>query len=484
MRRRLRSGDTPDAPGERFANPRRLGIAQLAVAVALALVACGPPPAPVPASGPPSDQAGAVTAFAGVETEVLRDLVAVDRRMAVRVKLDPREEDLRRVTMPAVLAEDATLAVIDGAIDPFSFEARARALAAARAKVESSPLALPKAAVGPSAAPALERELLGRMVDGELVRLDEERALPRSASALVRAIVETWRAPITVQLAAERDRWLARRLEELVAAVSATGERSKMASAPLDVGRARELDDTLDSLERLIEASGLALATARLVQLREALESQGARPAAGATSDWNSVSRGLRAHLSLALAPEALEAKLAASEQALRQAALGALKKASVSADEAETKAAPLVFGKQPCETVVAGSRLRSMLPPPERGPACRMRAVQTAATDDGARAMALVVMHDHVTVARWALDVARGASTIAQTTGKHRPLSAPGPDVTARWERLALAQPAVAIGGGYAAAVLYGAGDPEGRAKVWSELGEVPLDIAERELR
>jgi len=88
------------------------------------------------------------------------------------------------------------------------------------------------------------------------------------------------------------------------------------------------------------------------------------------------------------------------------------------------------------------------------------------------------------VTVARWALDVARGTATIAQTTGKNRPLSAPGPDVIAKWERLALAQPAVAIGGGFAAGVLYGAGDPDGRAKAWSELGDVPLDIAERELR
>jgi len=461
----------------------RLRGALLLPASLLAIGACGAPPTPVPASGPPRDQADSVAAFAGVESEALQDLVAIDRRIALRARLDPRDEHLRRITMPAVLAEDATLAVIDGAIDPFSFEARARGLAAVRAKVESSPRGLPVGASGPLDAPALERELLGRLVEAELTRLDEERALPRSASALVRAIVETWRAPITAQLAAERDRWLARRLDEVVAAVNATGDRAKAASAPLDVVRARELDDALDGLERVLEASGLALATARLVQLREALETQGSRPAAGAVSDWNAVSRGLGAHLGLVLRPEALDAKLGAMERALREAAMRALKKANVTADEAETKTAPLVFGRQPCETVVAGSRLRSMLPPPERDPACRLRALQTAATDDAARAMALVVMHDHVTVARWALDVARGAATIAQTSGRNRPLSAPGPEVTAKWERIALAQPAVAIGGGYAAGVLYGAGDPEGRAKVWSELGEVPLDIAEREL-
>jgi len=452
-------------------------------AALLAFTACGTPPAPAPGSGTPRDLAHSVAAFATVEGEALQDLAAIDRRLALRARLDPREEDLRRVTMPAVLAEDATLAVIDGAVDPFSFEARARGLAAVRAKVESSPLGLPASASGPLGAPALERELLGRFVDAELTRLDEERALPRSASALVRAIVETWRAPQTPQLAAERDRWLARRLDEVFRAVTATG-RSKNASAPLDVVRARELDDALDALERALETSGLAGATARLVQLREALETQGARPAAGAISDWNVVARGLHAHLGLSLAPEALDAKLTAMEQALREAATRALKKAGVSADEAETKAAPLVFGKQPCEVAVAGSRLRSMRPPPERGPACRLRAVQASATDDTAGAVALVVMHDHVTVARWAFDVARGASTIAQTTGKNRPLSTPGPDVIAKWERVALAQPAVAIGGGYAAGVLYGAGDPGSRAETWSVLGEVPLDVAERELR
>jgi hypothetical protein len=96
------------------------------------------------------------------------------------------------------------------------------------------------------------------------------------------------------------------------------------------------------------------------------------------------------------------------------------------------------------------------------------------------------VVMHDHVVVAQWALDVSRGTATIAQTTGRHRPLSRPGPDVVARWERIALARPTAAIGGGLAAGVLYDAGEGEiaTRARLWSELGEVPLDIAERQVR
>ena len=63
----------------------------------------------------------------------------------------------------------------------------------------------------------------------------------------------------------------------------------------------------------------------------------------------------------------------------------------------------------------------------------------------------------------------------------KHRPLSRPGPDVIAKWERIALAQATTAIGAGDAAGVLHGTGDPAGRAKAWTELGDVPLDVAER---
>jgi hypothetical protein len=448
----------------------------LAALTFLALAsACGSPPTPVPANGPREDATTAVAAFQGVEEEVLRELAAIDRRVAARAHIEPREEDLRRVTMGAVLAEDATLAVIDGAVDPFSFEARARGLAGVRAKLESAPVGLP-------AAPALEKELLARLLDAELVRLEEERALPRSASALVRGIVATWQTPATVQQAAERDRWLARRLDEMLAAVNAPSNRPKGASAPLDVVRARELDDALDALEHAIDAAGLGHATAELVLLREALEQQGTRPAAAAVSDWNDVARGVRAHLGITLAPDALDARLLAVESALAKASALAITNAHVSADVVETRAAPLVFAEAPCALAVPGSRVRSMTPPPERAPACRLRRIMTSATDDVSRAVGLLVLHDHVTVARWALDVARGTATIAQTTAKHRPLSRPGPDVIAKWERIALAQPTTAIGGGLAAGLL-GTGDPDARARAWSALGDVPLDVAEREL-
>lgn len=218
--------------------------------------------------------------------------------------------------------------------------------------------------------------------------------------------------------------------------------------------------------------------------LRQALEKEATRPAAGAISDWNDVERGVRAHLGLTLTADQLDARLAAMETELGKAATAAIATAHVSADVAETKAAPLVHAQLACAQAIPGSRIRSMAPPPERSAACRLRRLASAEADDASRAVALIVLHDHATVARWALDVARGAATIAQTTAKHRPLSSPGPDVIAKWERIALAQPIAAIGGGYAAGLLYGTGDVAARAKAWSDLGEVPLDIAERELR
>ena len=425
--------------------------------------------------------AARVAAFQGVEDEVLRGLAAVDRRVAARARTEPREEDLRHLTMGALLAEDPSLAVIDGAIDPFSFEARERGLTAVKAKLATAPAELPADAPGMMPSPAFEKELLGRVVDEELVRLEEERALPQSASALVRGVVETWRRPQTPQQAGERDRWLARRLDEVNAAVSkGGGDRGA-----IDVVRARELDDALDALEHEAEAGGLVDATRGLVNLRSTLEALATRPAAAAASDWSHVGRRVQAHLGFALTPEALDARLASLEKTLRTAAASAIEAAHLGADALADHAAPLVFRAGPCAMAVPGSRVRSMSPPPERIAACQLRQTVATASDATARANALVAMHDHVVVAQWALDVARGIATIAQTTGKHRPLSRPGPDVTARWERIAMARPTAAIGGGLAAGVLYDTDEREfaTRARLWSELGEVPLDIAEREV-
>lgn len=447
----------------------RLSRASAAIALSLATLACGPPPPSASATykGDGSAQSSAV--FDRLEEEILRDLAAIDRRVAARARISPSEEDLRRVAMAAVLREDPTVAVVAGAIDPFSFDARARGVEAVKAKIASLPSSA--GGSGPS-----ERELLARLADEEVVRLEEERALPRSASSLVRAIVDTWQPPKNEQELGELDRLLARRLRELRQAMATTDP-----GVDLDVVRARELDDALDALEHLA-SPGLTQTTQELVLVRDALEVAGSRPPAKARSDWTAVARGVRAHLGLAAGPEDLSRRLAALAGELRARAEPAIAAAGV---EREALAASLqdhVFAEGPCVDAVPGSRVRSMAAPKEREPACHLRHLVARSEDEPARAVALAAMHDHVVVAVWAIEVARGASTIAEAEGTHRLLTPILPDVRARYERIALARPVAAIGAGEAARILM-AGDPKARAAAWSTLGEVPLDVAEREL-
>jgi hypothetical protein len=417
------------------------------------------------------DPAARVAAFEAAEDEILRDLAASDRRFAQRARIVPRDEDVRRIAIGAVLAEDPSIAVVDGAIDPFSFEARARALAAVRKKLERAPRNLPASAPGTTPEPALEHELLVRLVDEEEARLAEERKLPRSASALVRGIVQTWTPPGSPEEVAAHDRWLSRRLGEV---------REALAKTPLDIVRARDLDDALDALEHDIDEPGFTASTQELVRLRDAIESQGSQPLA--RSEWTTLARALQAHLGVAMSAEELDAKLASAEVTSRAAAEREIAASKLLPDDLASRTAPLMFGTKPCVAAVPGSRVRAMSPPPERLAACEIRRDLARATvaDRAALAATLTALHDHVVVAQWTLEVARGAATIQAATARHHLLARPAPDDQARLERIAFARPVTAIGAGVTAVVLLeDGGDPIARARAWAALGDVPLDPA-----
>ncbi|MDF2694496.1 MAG: hypothetical protein K0S65_2879, partial [Labilithrix sp.] len=322
------------------------------VLVLALLTACGPSR---PASGPATPGADSARAFDEREEEILRDLAAIDRRIAQRARVKPSEGDLHRVSMAAVLREDPTVAFVDGAIDPFSFDARARGLESAKQKIAALP-----AGVGNRAS---ERELLTRLVDEETARLDEERALPRSASSLVRATVETWQPPRGEREAAEEDRRLARRLGELRDVMSRTDEPGRT----LDVVRARELDDALDALEHLASAPGFTHTTQELVRVREALEATASKPAAKAQSEWQIIARRAHAHLGTADTPEALASELARAEADLRRRAEEAIATAKIGRDDLATALEKRGFVSGACIDAVPGSRVRSMAAPPER---------------------------------------------------------------------------------------------------------------------
>lgn len=201
---------------------RRLPAAAL-MALAIASAACGAGGATAngPAAPRASDERGDLARFDALEDEILRDLATLDLRVARRSRMTLREEDLGRVGMSAVLTEDESVVLVDGRIDPFSFSARERGLTAVRAKLDEIPPKLPAAGGDGTDSPELERSLLRFLVDEEAFRLDEERRLPRSASALVRAVVETWRAPESAVSAEQRDRAVARRLREIRESVAA-----------------------------------------------------------------------------------------------------------------------------------------------------------------------------------------------------------------------------------------------------------------------
>lgn len=440
-----------------------LGLAMLALAAGCASRA-------KPPEDPASDPATRVHAFEEAEDDVLRALAAIDRRIAKRARITPREDDLRKNAMTALFAEDPTVFVVDGAIDPFSFDARARGLAAVKEKIAKMPTNLPATSAGMTPAPAFERELLARLVEEEVLRLEEERALPRSASALVRAIVDTWPAPANVEQIGERDRWIARRLSEL---------RESLAKETLDAVRARELDDALDALEHLVDAPGFQKSTAELVRVREALEAQGTSPPEGAHSEWLDVARRLRAHVGIVTPPEELERAFDAAEKDLKKRADAAAIAAKIPRDVLVTRLASAVFAPGECLDAVPGSRVRSMATPPERAPACHLRHFVAGATDATSRAVALAALHDHVVVAQWALDVARGKGALAQATNRHLLFALPSPDTMARLERLAQARPVIAIAAGELARILASSDDPAKVARTWNDRGDVPFDVA-----
>lgn len=415
---------------------------------------------PEPVTPKPTSTPVDPAAFEKGEDEILRDLSAIDKRFARRARIEPSENDLRRVAVTAILHEDPTLAVNDGAIDAFSFDARARGLEAIKAKLKNLPDLPP------------ERELLSRVVDAEVARLEEERALPRSASALVRALVDTWSAPKDEREAADDDRWLARRLREL---------RESM-NAELDVVRARDLDDALDDLEKV--SAGMVKATQELVKTREALEAFSTKPAAKPQSDWPLVTHRLRAQVGVNDDADALARTFDALEKELRARADEAVNAAGLDRRQLSGEIDKQLFAHGACVDAVPGSRVRSLTAPHEREAACHLRKAVTNATDPSSRALALAIMHDHVVVAQWALEVAQGNGTIKEAEGRHHMLvPLVQPQVFARLERIALARPATAIGAGVSVKLL-AKGDPYARAKAWTTLGDVPLDIAERELK
>lgn len=436
--------------------------------LALLAAACGSRdrPADVPPSRP--DAAENADRLAKDESALLDDLATTDVRLARRFDRKPAESELEKRAVKSMLAEDPEMMVVDGALDLFSFRARTRALDAAEAQVAAWTYPL-------SGEPALERDLLKRLLREEKARVADEKTLPRAASELVRGVLATWTVPAAQEARDSRDAWLARRLDDIATSL----EDGRLTQLEKD-----ELDDTLDALEHL--AAGFEKANGSLAKLRLEIDNVHAAPAADA-SHWRTVRAAASLHMGFEVEPKAL--------QHLLEEALATLKaeikqrRAKLAEDDAHTRelaAEPLVLVEARCPAGKgAPARLRTLGPPPERAAICGALLQIEGAHSDAELLPVVMALHDDVMAALWALAIHADLQSPDVAAKRYRPSSFFPPEREVRLLRRVAVRPTPAITTGWAIALLTTEGMPSlrPRASRWLAFGDAPVDVVQRHL-
>jgi hypothetical protein len=410
------------------------------------------------------------------EDQVLRTLGASDPRFAKRIG-GVSEKDARVASVKALAEGDADVGIEAGRLDAFSFTARARAVQEAStlaAKVEPFELRDPQA--------KLERELLGRLIGSERLRLDQEKSLPSGASALLHGLAETWSVPESKEALEERDVRLAKRLDEVRASVAGPSQ----AESRIEL---EELDEAVDPLEREMQPAEYPKASKSVVGLRMAIDTAGASARTQVDpASWGRLLAGLQTYVGVERGVETeaarrdVRARLERAEKALRAVARETLGKGSSAAKEREIAAAAreMTLAEKKC-TGGEASRLRALTPPRERGRICG--ALEVAAGEG--QVTSYVALHDDLVIALWALAVDGEVREPSGAASEAHPFFGTEPDQEARWMRVAVAQPVAVVGAGLALEALLGPGaevDREAfaaRAKAWRMFGDAPVDLA-----
>ena len=447
---------------------RALTFARLLLPLGLAASACSRPAvgpahpgrqAAAPRGEPDADK---VAHLEVAETSVIGWLTAADPRLAIRFGSKALPEILDPIGTEAVLAEDASARIRDGALDLFAFRARAAAIDHAAKPVAEIAAALPETAPAGSAVlrPRLERELLVRLVEEEKARAVDEANLGTASGDLVRGLLATWTPPGGDDGWQTRDTWVSSRLLQILASL----QDGRPRSGPLDV------DEALYPLERLLTPLEFPKGAAALARVRMALDSD----THAVQKVWSpeSVARETKAHLGVAVDVGAFGPRLKAVEARLHERAAAALAAAGAGRPALEARARELLFVEARCPAVT-GSRVRAAAPPPERAALCGFVA---ALADEGSRPAAIVALHDDVALAFAAFDPAPPPRTVL--------LSKPDDDRVDALRRNARERPVVALGLALAAIVLDA--DPttaDARAAAWGRFGEAPLDVVAREV-
>jgi hypothetical protein len=436
----------------------------------------GPARSPAGATGSIERVRASTAEFDRVEGQAIEWLSAADARLATRTGAPAGEDVLKRIGTEAVLAEDTSAQIRGGSLDLFSFRARSRALVEAARVLASFHDPLPETGpVGSGLArPALERELLERLIEEERARADEEASLGDAAGDLVRGIVATWLPPASPQDWLDRDAWVSKHLLEIRQAMRPSVPRT----GPPD------LDVALYPLERLLAPLQFPRGSAAIAQLRMALdEDMRAVPKLDAP---DRIARGAKAHLGVTVDATALVPELERVESRLRELATAPLQAATLAERAAiESRARELLVVERPCPAVLE-SRVRSMAPPPERAAIC---GALRALTEEASPLAALVALHDDVLFSF--------AAVTTSPPPRTKLLSHPDNDAVDSLERMARERPVVVLGVALAAELLYapdartpqsrdardGGRSYEERLQAWRALGEAPLDVVAREL-
>jgi hypothetical protein len=437
----------------------------------LSLVACAGEGAGGVAPVAPAAGGGDLAASLGVwEASWLEELGATDPRLAQRLKVKPTSGAVERAAATAVVRGEGNVGVVDGAIDLFSFDERARRLGVLRLELSRMP---------DDGSPRARQEklLLTRLLDAEDLRVKLERDGPDSASERVRAMVAVWGRPSSPREVAARESMVERGLVDVVPAVQ-QGELRR--------ARALELEDALDPLERLAVPEGYPRATQAITLLRVELGRQHPAPAPSTTTTPALVTL-LEAYVGLLGPLDLLAAHLDDEEATLRLEAKDKLKQMpDHTAAETLAQAAGRIEGPFPCADSERTSLALALAPPPERAGVCNVldladKSEQSLATG----ALAAIVLHDEVAIALWAFALAQGATDLDATRTAHPLLASVPPDRQDRLVRGALVTPARACAAGAAALLLDADGPSErrGRAVRWAAFGDAPLDIVAHEL-
>ncbi len=448
---------------------RKAGMAALAC---LVLTACPAARAPTPATdngGVARGGRAPAESFSDDERLVLSRVAVTDGRIVRRTGLAPTDKDTDLAAMSIIGGDSANAMVVDGTLDPFSFDARKKMLVSAKEL----------AARLPDAAPTqLEKQALSRLIDEELARVEEERILPQSASALIDAMSGALVSPVGGNEArdagdrAKRDVWLARRLDEI-------GVTYK--DHPLPAQLRAELDDALDPLEK--KAAGYPATVAAVSRLRDQLEDTHAQSPAPLTTDGSEIVSVFRAHVdprptTLPALNQEAEDLIAHLHTVLHDREI---KLTDAAVRKLETRAGKLLLADGPCKLLAESGRVRGMQTARERESVCRLVSLleSTDANDEEAVLVAWLVMRDVAAMSRWVIAPAKSrpshpfSSTVEMADAR-------------RLERGVIARPAAAIAAMKAAALLF-SGDSfraaQNRARAWQKLGDLPLDMIEPSL-